>query len=152
LVTSPGKPKAVRRLVLSGVLLVGFVVVALVANDPSLRAVAIAFAAILGLPFVLMSSIDLGRVLRSESDGNVRASRATWLLSHVQAAFGAVCMAAAAYAIYHNVNLWRDGTADFHGAMLFIWIPIGLALILVGFNFIRTAFAPERREVPGNDT
>jgi hypothetical protein len=62
------------------------------------------------------------------------------LLSHVQAAFGAVCMAAAAYAIYHNVNLWRDGTADFHGAMLFIWIPIGLALILVGFNFIRTAF------------
>jgi hypothetical protein len=151
-VASQGKTKAVRRLVLSALFLVALVVVAVVANEASLRSVAIAFAAILGLPFVLLSSIDLGRVLRSESGGNFRASRTTWLLSHVQAAFGAVCMATAAYAIYHNVSVWRDGTAGFHGAMLFVWIPMGLALIVVGFNFIRTAFLPERQKASRDDT
>jgi hypothetical protein len=142
----------VRRLALSSLFLAVLVIVAFIADDPSLRAVAMAFGGILGLPFVLLSSIDLGRVLRSESGGDFRASRATWLLSHIQAAFGAVCMAAAAYAVYHNVSVWLAGTADFHGAMLFIWVPLGLALIVVGFLMIRTAFMAEAKEADRDDT
>jgi hypothetical protein len=151
-VASSGKPKAVRRLVLSSMFAAGLVVVGVVDTDSPWGAVAIVSAVILGFPFVLLSSIDLGRVLRSEHEGDFRSSKATWLLSQVQAGFGAVCMAAGAYAVYVGINAWRDSTVNFQGAMSFLGIPMGLGCILVGFQFIRSAFVPERREMPRNDT
>jgi hypothetical protein len=41
-------------------------------NDRSAIAVSVAIAAILGVPFLLLSLIDLGKALRSESGGNFR--------------------------------------------------------------------------------
>jgi hypothetical protein len=88
--------------------------------------------------------LDLGGALRNES---VVASSKSWLtclLSQLQAAFGAVCMAAAAFTVYHNAIAWASSTAQMR-VLLAAYIFIGLLMVYVGFNYIRSAFASERK-------
>jgi hypothetical protein len=138
--------------VLSTLFAVGLVVEGVLDTDSPFGPVAIVSAVILGFPFVLLSLIDLGRVLRAEHKGDFRASKATWLLSQMQAGFGAVCMAAGGYAAYINLGAWRNGARNFQGVISLLGIPMGLLLILVGYQFIRSAFVAERSQVPRNDT
>jgi hypothetical protein len=134
--------------VLSTLFAAGLVVEGVADPDSPWGAVAIVSAVILGFPFVLLSSIDLGRVLREEHGGDFRASTATWLLSQVQAGFGAVCMAAGAYSAYMGVRAWRGGVENWQEAIPLFGIPTGILMVLVGFQFIRSSFDPGRR----NDT
>jgi len=147
-------PKQVIKVALSMALLIVFGGVAIVADDRSLSSVAIVFGLVLGIPFSLLSLIDLGKVLRSRNNGNYKASKTTWILSQLQAAFGSVSIAAAAYGLYRVVSTWHNGTAEFNGMMLFIWVPMGLAMIVIGFHYIWSAFAPAETNMRSdeNDT
>jgi hypothetical protein len=151
IVASSSKSRAVIRAFASFALLLVLGTIALGADDQSIKGVAAAFAVILGVPFVLLSLIDLGGILRVEAGGDYQATKAAWLLSHLQAAFGATCMAAAGYATYYNVTTWLNGTAKFHGAVLLLSVPMGVALIVVGIDYVWSAFVPARPE-GANDT
>jgi len=146
--------KQVTKVTLSTVLLVVLGGIAIVADDRSLSGVAIVFGLVLGIPFLLLSLVDLGRTLRSRNSGNYKASKTAWILSQLQAAFGSVSIAAAAYGLYRVVSAWYNGTAEFDSVMLFIWIPTGLGMIAVGFHYIWSAFVPveNNEESDGNDT
>jgi len=147
-------PKQVIKIALSMVLLVVLGGIAIVADDRSLSGVAIVFGFALGIPFLLLSLVDLGRTLRSRNNGNYKASKTTWFLSQLQAAFGSVSIAATAYGLYHAVSAWYNGSAEFNSVMLFIWVPTGLGMIVVGFHFIWSAFVPveNHEESYENDT
>jgi len=134
------KAKAVIRFVLSVAFMLVMVIMAKVADDRSLVSIALAFTVILGIPVVLLSSIDLGRVLRMERGGNFLTTKMTWFLTQLQAAFGAICIAAGGYAAYYNLIDWVKGK----GSLPWIWMVMGLMMTKVGFDYIRSVFAPKR--------
>ena len=148
---SSATEKAQKRVFWSFVFLLALVAVFVSANDPSARAVSAAFAAILGVPFLLLSLFDLGRALKSEDNAGPRTSRLVWLLSQLQAAFGAVCMAAAAFTVYHNVLAWPVTPTAGGRALLAVFVVGGLLMVVAGFSFIHSAFARGRKSSAGKD-
>lgn len=143
--TSSPKSKAKKHVMWSLALLLGMAAIAVISDDRSAIAVSVAIAAILGAPFLLLSLIDLGKALRSESGGNFRASKATWLLTQLQAVFGAVCMAAAAFTLYQNIPAWFVSPAGFHRLLLAVWVVVAVLFVVVGFFFVYSAFARPRK-------
>ena len=128
------------------------ITIALGADDRSVVAVAIAFACFLGIPFLLLSLIDLGHILRAESGGDFNATIATRLLSHLQAAFGATCMGAGGYVVYDGVARLSQ-TVEFDTGALFLRALTGIGIFVVGVGYIWSAFVPGRKEPGGgNDT
>jgi uncharacterized membrane protein len=140
--------KATKRIGWLLVLVLVSVATAWIVGDRSVTAVVIAFTFALGIPVLLLLLIDLGRALRVERDGDFRATRTTWLLAHLQAALGALCMAVGGFSVIHRVSLWLTGTANFNGVMLLIWIPIGIGMVVVGFSYIWSAFTRDRKDEP----
>jgi len=72
--------------------------------------------------FSFLHSFHLARVLGNESGGYFRATKTTWLLSHLQAACGSVCAAAAGLAVCINFSASTSGTVNAHGFLLLIRI------------------------------
>jgi hypothetical protein len=130
-------------------LLLGLGIVIAISNDRSAIGLSVVIAAILGVPFLLLSLIDLGKALRDESGGNFRATKSTWLLAQLQAVFGAVCMAAAAFTLYQNIPAWFASPAGFHRVLLVVWVLSAALLIVVGFFYIYSAFARPHRGQSG---
>ena len=150
--SSSARSKAVTRVILASGLIVVLMLLAFGAQDQSLAGLVVVFAVVLGIPFLLLSLIDLGRALRADAGGDFRATKATWLLTHLQAAFGAVCMAAAAFAVYQNLASWFGGTTDSHWVLVLAYVILGLGMVLVGFRFIYSAFVPDSSSrYRGND-
>jgi len=144
--TSSPKAKAKKHVMWSLAFLLGMAAVAVISNDRSAIAVSVAIAAILGVPFLLLSLIDLGKALRSESGGNFRASKATWLLAQVQAVLGAVCMAAATFTLYQNIPAWLVSPPGFHHLLLGVWVVVAVLFVVVGFFYVYSAFARPRKD------
>jgi hypothetical protein len=138
--TSSPKTKAKRRVMWSLALLFGLGAIA-ISNDRSVIGLCVVIAAILGIPFLLLSLIDLGKALRDESRGNFRATKSIWLLAQLQAVFGAVCMAVAAFTLYQNIPAWLASPAGFHSVLLAVWVFSAVLLVVVGFFYIYSAFA-----------
>jgi len=151
-VTASGRPRAIRLIVVSTTSLFVSVLVAWLSDIQSLVGVVLVFAALVGIPVLLLSLIDLGLILRAEHGGDYRATVTTRVLSHVQAGFGAVCMAAAGAVVYHHIRNYATDSAESQGAWVFLWVPMGILLALVGFSYIHSAFAPPTEETSGNDT
>jgi hypothetical protein len=147
--TSSPKTKAKRRIMWSVAFLLGLGIVIAISNDRSVIGLSVVIAAILGVPFLFLSLIDLGKALRDESGGNFRATKSTWLLAQLQAVFGAVCMAAAAFTLYQNIPAWFASPLGFHGVLLAVWIFSAVLLVVVGFFYIYSAFAHPRRGQSG---
>jgi hypothetical protein len=145
---APLVSKATKRIVWSLALILIIAATAWIADDRSATAVVIAFTFVLGIPVLLLLLIDLGRALRIESGGDFRATRTTWLLAHLQAALGALCMAVGGFSVFHTISLWLTGTANFDRAMLLIWIPVGIGMVIVGFSYIWSAFTRDRKDEP----
>ena len=122
-------------------LLLGLGIVIAISNDRSVIGISVVTVAILGVPFLLLSLIDLGKALGDESGGNFRATKSTWLLAQLQAVFGAVCMAAAAFTLYRNIPAWFASPVGFHSVLLAVWIFSAVLLVVVGFFYIYSAFA-----------
>jgi uncharacterized membrane protein len=120
--------------------LLGLGIVIAICKDRSVIGLSAVIAAILGVPVLLLSLIDLGKALRDESGGNFRAKKSTWLLAQLQAVFGAVCMAAAALTLYQNIPAWFVSRSGFHGVLLAVWIFSAVLLVVVGFFYIYSAF------------
>lgn len=118
-------------------------------NERSVTGVSLAVAAILGVPFLLLSLIDLGKALKDENGGNFRATRPTWVLAQLQAAFGAVCMASAAFTLYQNVPAWFAAPAGLRRVLLAAWIFCGVLLVVIGFFYIYSAFARSHKGTSG---
>ncbi len=130
-----------KRVALSVAFLALLVVMAWPADDRGSPVRAIALGAFVGLPFVILSLIDWGKALRRSSDGNFRGSLGARLLSHFQAGVGAICMAAGAYAISHDLFAWYRGAGGFSGPIVLVWIISGAGLVAIGFVWIWSAFA-----------
>lgn len=132
-------------------LLLGTAAIATISDDRSAQALSVAVAVILGVPFLLLSLIDLGKALRSESGGNFRATKATWVLTQLQAVFGAVCMAAAAFNLYLNIPAWLVSPAGFHRLLLAVWVIVAVLFVAVGFFYVYSAFARPRKDQSAKD-
>ena len=130
-------------------LLLGLGIVIAISNDRSVMGLSVVIAAILGVPFLLLSLIDLGKALRDEGGGNFRATKSTWLLAQLQAVFGAVCMGAAAFTLYQNIPAWFAGPVGFHRVLLVVCIFSAVLLVVVGFFYIYSAFARPHRGQSG---
>src|SRR5690348_2896837 len=131
--TSSPTAKAKKHVMWSSAFLLSMAAVAVISNDRFVIAVSVAIAAILGVPFLLLSLIDLGKALRSESGGNFRASKATWLLAQLQAVLGAVCMAAATFTLCQNIPAWLVSPPGFHHLLLAVWVVVAVLFVVVGF-------------------
>ncbi len=141
------KTKAIAKVIWSLLFLLALIVIAI--SDHDLASVSIGCALILGGPFLLLSLIDLGRVLKSLNGEDFRATKATWLLTQLQAALGAVCVAAGGFATYINFIAWFSGAANLSDIVHLIWIPMGILLVIVGILYIYTTFAVDRKDVSG---
>ena len=148
---SSPKQKAKKRVLWSSAFLLGLATIFAFSSDPAPRAVSVAFAAILGVPFLLLSLFDLGSALRIESSGNFRASWPTLLLSELQGAFGAIGMAAGAFTVYHNVALWLVTPPGPRHHLLVIFILAGLLMVFVCFHFTYSAFVRPSKSDQGRD-
>ena len=145
------KPRAIRNIILSVVFLLGLAAISIAAQDRSVDGVAIAFAAILGLPCFLLSVADLGRALKIEHGGNYHATATTRLLSHYRAAGGAICISVAAYSLFQNVRALVNGTSNVPIALQLFWVLLGITMVLIGFFLIVRAFAKESDDAQGSN-
>ena len=141
--SATSKTKAIRSIILSALFLVALAVISFVVQDRSVVGVAIAFAAILGLPCFLLSVADLGRALKIEHGGNYRATVATRLLSTYRAVGGAICVAVAGYALFRTVRALVNHTSTTPIALQLVWALTASLLVSIGFFLIVRAFAKE---------
>ena len=109
-------------------------------EDPSLRGAAAGIALLLCLPLLLLSLIDLGRWLRLGTVG-YRTTATMWLLSHLQAAVGAIAVAVGGLGLFHWSDSWMSATGNFDRVLLIVSVPIALGMIAFGFHYIYTAFS-----------
>ena len=143
------KSKAIRNITLSVAFLLMLFAASFGARSTQVAGVAITFAAVLGLPSLLLSLADLGRALKIEHAGNFRATAATRILSYYRAAGGAICIAASAYTLGRNIPELLNRTSA-AVTLPMLRVVGGVALVLVGFMVIFHAFAKESGE--SNDT